>query len=305
MKLDALYISDYAAVNLDAFKATGAVHSVFRTSLNVMLDGFLLHIGSAEAPLSCLGITVAEQGASALVNLVEPGDRAMARNGVLRLYGRGDVVEIDLISAPIRCLSVPMATVAPEGETDILVCRELSELSLPARIGLPWDERAARSLAGLARLSAVCRAAWDAGRMGASVPRARIDAAFRGAGSSIEHLLGRGLGLTPSGDDVLCGFGCGLCYLWRHGALGCDAWGGYTSMLLDVLPGKTTAVSEAYLRAMCAGYANEDYIGLLASIEKGRAEEISGRLETILSMGHTSGADGLLGFGAAFGYINM
>ena len=56
---------------------------------------------------------------------------------------------------------------------------------------------------------------------------------------------------------------------------------------------------------MCAGYANEDYIGLLTSIEKGRTEEISGWLETILSMGHTSGADGLLGFGAAFGYINM
>ena len=67
MKSDALYISDYAAVNLDSFKATGAVHSVFRTSLNVMLDEFLLHIGSVEAPLSCLGITVAEQGASCLL----------------------------------------------------------------------------------------------------------------------------------------------------------------------------------------------------------------------------------------------
>lgn len=298
MKLDALYISDYAAVNLDAFKATGAVHSVFRTSLNVMLDGFLLHIGSAEAPLSCLGITVAEQGASALVNLVEPGDRAMARNGVLRLYGRGDVVEIDLISAPIRCLSVPMATVAPEGETDILVCRELSELSLPARIGLPWDERAARSLAGLARLSAVSRAAWDAERSSASAPAERIEAAYRDMCSAVEYLMGRGLGLTPSGDDVLMGFGTGLRYLYGSRAEGPACH--FFEEVARVLPGKTTAVSEAYLRAMCDGHANEDYIDLIGALESRDRAELDSSINRVLSVGHTSGADGMLGFAAAF-----
>lgn len=305
MRLDALSISDYAAIHQDVFKAAGTVHSVFKTSLNVELDGFLLHIGSADAPLSCLGATVEAEGASALVNLVEPGDRAIARNGILRLYGRGDVVEIDLISAPVRSLSVPMATVSPDEEMDILVCRELSELNLPARIGLPWDERASRSLAGLARLSAVCRAAWEAEREGAPVPHARIDAAIRSASGAIAHLLGRGLGLTPSGDDVLCGFGCGLCYLWRRGMLECDGWGAYARMVLDWLPGKTTAVSEEYLRAMCAGFVNEDYSELFASLEARKAGEIPNRFARILEMGHTSGADSLLGFGAAFGCISI
>ena len=305
MYLDALCISDYVAMNQGMFEATGAVHSVFRASLNVVLDGFLLHIGSTEAALSCLGIAVSVQGVSTLVDLVEPGDRAAVRSGRLRLYGRSDIVEIDLVSAPIRGLSVPVATVPLEEEVDIPLCRELSELGLSARIGLPWDENAARSLAGLARLSAVCRAARDAERLGEPAPRVRIDAALRGTASSIAYLLGRGLGLTPSGDDVLCGFGCGLCYLWRRGALGCDGWGAYTSMLLDMLPGKTTAVSEAYLRAMCAGLANEDYIEMLASIDARGTFEIQDHFEKILAIGHTSGADSLLGFGAAFGCVNI
>ncbi|MBE6468526.1 MAG: DUF2877 domain-containing protein [Coriobacteriaceae bacterium] len=305
MKLGALSISDYAAERLGAHGSTGSVHSVFRTSLNVEFDGLLLHIGSARAPLSCLGLTVDPEGASALVNLVDPGDRALVRNGILRLYGRGDVVEIDLISAPVRGTAVPMATVSPDEEMDILVCRELSELSLPARTGLPWDERASRSLAGLARLSAVCRSSWEAARTDAPAPRARIDAAYRGAGGAIRHLLGRGLGLTPSGDDVLCGFGCGFCYLWRRAPLGCDGWKVYADMVLEALPGKTTAVSEGYLRAMCEGFANEDYVDLLRSLDGGEVEKVPGHLERILEMGHTSGADSLLGFGAAFGYISI
>lgn len=300
MRLDALSISDYAAIRQDVFKAAGTVHSVFKTSLNVELDGFLLHIGSVDAPLSCLGATVAVEGASVMVKLVEPGDRAIARNGILRLYGRGDVVEIDLVSAPVRSLSVPMATVSPDEETSILVCRGFSALGLPARIGLPWDERASRSLAELARLSAVCRAAWAAERAGAPVPRARIEASVRGATGAISHLLGRGLGLTPSGDDVLCGFGCGLCHQWRRHPFCFDGWGAYTRAVLEALPGKTTAVSEAYLRAMCDGFANEDYLALLALLDGGDAAGIPGHLERMLAVGHTSGADGLLGFAAAY-----
>lgn len=305
MKLDALSISDYVAARKDLYKATGVVHSVFRTSLNVELNGFLLHIGSSTAPLSCLGITVDAERASALVNLVEPGNRAIARNGVLRLYGRGDVVEIDLISAPIRVLSVPMTTASPNMEMDVLVCRELLELSLPARIGLPWDERASQSLAGLARLSAVCRAAWEAEYLGKPAPLARVDAATRSAGGAIAHLLGRGLGLTPSGDDILCGFGCGLHYLWRCGSLQCEVWKEYTRLVLEQLPGKTTAVSEQYLRAMCAGYANEDFIELISALNKGAEVDLSKYFARILEVGHTSGADSLLGFGAAFGFISF
>lgn len=303
MRLDALAISDYASTRLDLTKARGSVHSVFRTSLNVEFDGFLLHAGSSSAPLSCLGLTVEASEASTLVDLVDPGDCALCKNGTLRLYGRGDVVEIDLITAPVRSLVIPMSTVLPDAELDILVHRELSELSLPVRIGLPWDERATRSLTGLARLSAVCRAAWEAERTGGEVPRRRFEAALRDARGAISHLLGRGLGLTPSGDDILCGFGCALCYQWRRASVEFDGWRAFTQAVLGELPGRTTAVSEGYLRAMCAGYANEDYLDVLTAFESGNVQSLPHLFSRILEMGHTSGADGLLGFGAAFGCI--
>lgn len=303
MRVDVLSLSDYAAIRLDSKRAKGRVHSVFHSSLNIELDGFLLHVGSSDNPLSCLGVTVGAREASMLVSTLEPGNVVQCRNGLMRLYGFDDVVELDLISAPVRGLSVPRSSSSPDCESDIALCRELGELELPTRIGLPWDERAIRSLAGLARLSATCRSVWEDHRNLRDISRRRIEAAYRDARDSIEHLLGRGLGLTPSGDDVLCGFGCGLCYQWRRPPFGCDAWSFYSEAVLDLLPGKTTAVSEEYLRAMCAGYANQQFIELLSAVETGNSEAIRSSLTRVLAIGHTSGADSLLGFGASFGCV--
>lgn len=300
MKLGALSISDYAAERLGAHGPTGSVHSVFRTSLNVEFDGMLFHIGSTDAPLSCLGVSVDVGDVSRLVGIARQGDRAIFREGVLRLYCRGAVEEIDFAHARIRDLSVP--SVSPYGleNLDIRLYPEISGMNLPARIGLPWDERASRSLAGLARLSSACYAAWDAERTGVSIPHERIEGALRDARGAIAHLLGRGLGLTPSGDDVLCGFGCGLCYQWRADSAGFDAWHEFSAEVLKALPGRTTAVSEAYLVAMCEGYANEDYIGLLDAMGSNDRRQLGRALAKVLEMGHTSGADSLLGFAASF-----
>lgn len=303
MRVDVLSLSDYAATRLDAKRTKGRVHSVYRSSLNIECDGFLLHVGSDDKPLSCLGATVGAREASVLANMLEPGNVVQCRNGLMRLYGVDGVAELDLFSAPVQGLSVPLSSCSPDNEVDIALCRELGELELPARIGLPWDERSGRSLAGLARLSATCRSVWEAQRDLQDVSRRRIEATYRDARDSIEYLLGRGLGLTPSGDDVLCGFGCGLCYQWRRPSFGFDAWSFYSRAVLDLLPGKTTAISEEYLRAMCAGYANQQFIEVLRAMETGDSEAIRSSLTRVLAIGHTSGADSLLGFGASFGCI--
>lgn len=300
MKVGALSISDYAAERLGAHGSTGSVHSVFRTSLNVELDGMLFHIGSTDAPLSCLGASVDVEDVFQLVGTARQGDRAIFHDGVLRLYCRGAVEEIDLAHARIRDLSVSSVSPYALEHPDVWLYSEISGMNLPARIGLPWDEHACRSLAGLARLSAACYAAWDAERAGAGIPHERIEGALRDARGAIAHLLGRGLGLTPSGDDVLCGFGCGLCYQWRADPAGFDAWREFSDAVLKALPGRTTAVSEAYLVAMCEGYANEDYIDLLDAMGSHGCRSLGRALGRVLEMGHTSGADSLLGFAASF-----
>lgn len=295
MKLDALSISDYVVSERDSHVATGSVHSVFRTSLNVGFNGFLLHIGSADSSLSCLGLTVEPEGASHLSRLMSPGDLVSFRNGALRLYGRADVVEIDLSTVEVLGTAVPTSCPERLEGMDILVSRCMSDFDLPARIGLPWDARASRSLADLARFSAVSRAMWEGGT---SVSPERAEAARRGMRSAVGYLLGRGLGLTPSGDDVLMGFGTGLRYI--HGGRAALQTERFFEEVVRSAPGKTTAVSEAYLRAMCDGHANGDYISLLGALESRHHEALASEAGRVLSVGHTSGADSLLGFSAAF-----
>ncbi|SDP32069.1 Protein of unknown function [Pedococcus dokdonensis] len=105
-------------------------------------------------------------------------------------------------------------------------------------------------------------------------------------------LVGAGPGLTPSGDDVLCGVLLGL---RLHGA----------TDLVDVLwravrprLGATTSLSAALLREAADGYAVQPLEQLLAALARGRAGEddraTSEAVQAVLAIGHTSGAD-LLG----------
>lgn len=290
-----LQVSDYVRTRLGQ-RASGAVHSVFSSSLNVALDGFLLHVGSSEAPLSCLGATVPACEMTGLLAMAEPGDRAYVRNGVLRIYSRAQVSELDLGTAPVRAMGVEGPAAGALDGFDVVLQRELRALGLPERTGLPWPERSRGAVTELARFSAMCLREQEQGeRLLASAP---FEASVRAMRGAVEYLVGRGLGLTPSGDDVLMGFGTALRFL--YGGSVSSASQAFYDAVSQAAPGKTTAVSEAYYQAMVAGFANEDYLDLLAAVRARSARELPAALGCVLELGHTSGADGLLGFAAAF-----
>lgn len=288
-------VSDYALKRLEGCRM-GSVHSTFATSFNIDMDGFLLHVGSDDAPLSCLGLSIATDEMERLRTSVELGDRAVLHDGVLRIYGRYGIGEIDICAAPIHACNVPaFASDEPVG-IDSLLLYALEPFDLPARCGLPDEPRSRRVLSELARYSAICSCSAAGDAQVASSTRAC--AARRAVTGAVDYLVGRGLGLTPSGDDVLCGYGTGLRFLYSETYP--EAWDLYIRTVRDEAPSKTTRVSEAYLEAMCQGYANADYLDLLDAIRFGRSDDLPALIETVLNVGHTSGADSLLGFAAAF-----
>lgn len=286
-------VSDYALARLGQ-GASGAVHSVFASSFNVELDGFLLHVGGDSAPLSCLGASMSSRAMDQLLAAVERGDQARYRSGVLRIYSRACVSELSLSDAPARGMRVPCAPTFPDG-ADILLGRVVSGLDLACRCGLPWSDGICRPLADLARFSVCCL-----GDQAAISDEAR-EASTRAMRGSVAYLMGRGLGLTPSGDDVLCGYGVALRYL--HGERAPESTREYFDAVSRMLPGRTTAVSEAYLTAMVDGYANEDVLALVAALAAGNERAAATAAAGVLNLGHTSGADILLGFSAAFGCL--
>lgn len=287
-------VSDYA-LKLLGERAQGSVHSVFATSFNVELAGELIHIGSEDAPLSCLGATVAAGEASLAVRAIEAGDPAEWDGRSLVVHGRARTLAFNLAHAPRRGMRVPHALAAEGMGLDAELYRALDSLHLAERIGLPWEgeERSHTALMSLARFSSMCLAH----ALGYENP-VRVEAASRAMSGAVGYLVGRGLGLTPSGDDVLCGFGCGLRFLYGVDPLAQRFFDDVAAAVLG--RGKTTAVSEAYLAAICEGYANADYLELCETLRSHEVAMLPTRLSRVLEVGHTSGADGLFGFAAAF-----
>jgi hypothetical protein len=106
----------------------------------------------------------------------------------------------------------------------------------------------------------------------------------------VRAVLGRGPGLTPSGDDALAG-----ALLVCHG-LGCGA-----RLVAAVRERRaaTTAVSAALLTAAADGYAARPVVRFVDAVLAGDAGRVDAALPAVLDIGHSSGRDLLTGVGAA------
>ncbi len=106
----------------------------------------------------------------------------------------------------------------------------------------------------------------------------------------VRGLVGRGRGLTPSGDDALAG-----ALLVGH-ALGSD---GRLATAVRSRLCATTAVSCSLLRAATDGYAARQVVTLVDAVLAGDAPTVRVALPPVLDMGHSSGHDLVTGIRAA------
>lgn len=254
-------------------RVCGHVHSIFRSSMNVQVDGFLLHIGSTADPLSCLGIAIPEDEMGTLLGMARRGDLVFFDEGVLRIYTKAGVIRIEY--GNFELVDTAVSSLGDDWCSDGL-CSAIAAIDFCGEIGLPPSQDLARALRDLSR------AALGVG----GIEPVRAAARF---------LLGRGLGLTPSGDDLLSGYGTALRARSQH-----DLLAGFS---LDRLPECTTDVSAAYLRAMVEGHANRAFIDLVRSLRIGDGGLCRRAVAEICSVGHTSGHDSLLGFVVGMGLL--
>jgi hypothetical protein len=124
-----------------------------------------------------------------------------------------------------------------------------------------------------------------------ALPRVRrLRAWLTGDAPPSVDLLGLGPGLTPSGDDVLCGM---LVALHAVGQAGMAAE--LYAALAVAAPTATSPLSAVFLRAAAEGLGCEALHAAIAAILEGRAEAVGGRAEAVGRIGHTSGWDALAG----------
>lgn len=289
-------------------RAQGQVAQVFRSSANLAIAGRLVHVGSWAQPLSCLGLAVAPEIVARLVAAARPGDVAVLRPPrELVVYGRADAVAIALDELePVSCALPSLTGTAADRAAALRWLAVALDCAVGdavrARSPLAGDECSRRALAvcaaGVAGTAGAAGAAAaadagasasaeaSAGATGDSVDAARVRA--------VRFLIGRGLGLTPSGDDAL--IGCGIALHLADGPSGrAAAFDRALAHVLDTRSDATTAVSAAYLAAYGAGFANPIVRELVDAVRGRDAAAAERVLARIMRIGHTSGADTLLG----------
>lgn len=110
--------------------------------------------------------------------------------------------------------------------------------------------------------------------------------------------LGRGPGLTPYADDIVCGSVVALAAAGAAADL-------RALVAADDLERRTTAISAALLRLACAGWCIDEVAGYLAALDAEAAgrpnAEVAARRRRLLAVGHSSGRGLMSGVDAAVG----
>ena len=265
------------------------VHSVFHAALNLNApDGDLLTLLSAEADESPRSVRLTSPEDFSSLGLAA-GDGGVFTVDAIVLEpsaGRGQF-RVDCAQAR-RLAAQPAPPLRGDGERWRAGVARLAALQERAAT----DLRIAPLLAGArpsgAMAERLTQAVLDLGR---GVRAGRLDA-MRGAAA---QLVGLGQGLTPAGDDFLCGFlAAGHCRraarLARARLL--------TSLAEAVLElvGQTTDVSASFLRDAIAGRISRPLAALAEACAGAPGSDLDGALLRLAAIGHSSGLDAATGF---------
>lgn len=110
----------------------------------------------------------------------------------------------------------------------------------------------------------------------------------------VHGFLGLGPGMTPSGDDFLVGFLCGITFLHPEACRPANIK--LAQYLAQEAPVLTTALSAEYIKYAAFGSYHAYFLNLLQALCQGDEDEIITAGNAMLSLGHYSGTDLLLGF---------
>ena len=245
----------------------GKVHSKFKSGLNIQFGDSLLYIGTGNA-LSAFGMNIRSQDMEKLLVAVEVGEIVVNKGKCLRFYTIGGVLEllydksacVDLKIPSIKCTTDKIAT------TELY--NYLSRLDLEDKIGLEPNDIVNKHLNLL---------------INSDKNNIEINIGI------IRFFAGRGLGLTPSGDDILLGF-----------TLALNVFGEFTEwnqcMHLVIDQQLTTSISIEYTKALLNGYISANCSDMVLSLDMDNEDKIARIVSAVAAFGHTSGNDTLYGF---------
>ncbi len=273
------HTTDYTSEILSSCKE-GTVHSVYRKTINLKIGSYILALQAAASPLSPISLITTLDEKSMADLSVTAGQMVNIKNSTINISAPKADIHFKYFNAPL--FSSKLFPV-----TDFDKC-------------LPVLQQVLNS----SRSNGFRTLFWNTGPMYAPVSGLDLSLVLTSAGSRISkcttlfnqkfyedaameltHLLGLGIGLTPSGDDFLCGVLAGLilCGKSSHPFSRCLK-AGLLKHLSD-----TNDISQAFLMCALHSHFSQAVKSLTSS---GSAEDI---LTVFEAIGHSSGIDTLCG----------
>ncbi len=301
--LRALSIGAAASEALSRAGAALRVHSVFRSTMNLVVEGtdtLVALTGAAGLPYAHAVVLAEDEDFRSWPH--PAGSTGLLDGAFLRLRWRGNSRAVDLGRAR-RQPSRLLPSVRRRGSAWRACARTLSRFQA--------DHGCDLLLSGLSGSAGAATVMGEALHRSARALGAAISAdgappaAVRHAVSS---LAGKGTGLTPSGDDFLCGFmAAARCAGGRTNATGYrgggNAAGGGGPALASTLGEavqesirSTSDISASMLRCALRGQWPTPLADLADALAEERQFEALRALGDLCGLGHSSGADIATGF---------
>ena len=261
-------ISSFMLQSLPDADTTGRVHSVFKTSFNINVKDKLFNFSSQGMPLSAHGCLLNEAKIKQLLAACKVGNAIRVNKTIITFYASHEIIKIKLDQLNEVDLRIPIIQKGPREISESVLYSTLGLLQLEEKIGLDTGDKIKEIFTVLKR------------------PSNYNENEIKNA---VQLLIGRGKGLTPSGDDILMG------YLMVKKAFGRKA------SIEDLIKNEmsreiTTEISEAYYQALFLGSISSLFVQLILSLLASEEQVVLELINQIGLYGHTSGNDTLFGF---------
>lgn len=261
-------MSHFMHDNLFETTTTGKVHSIFKHSFNIIVQNQLFNFSSIGMPLSAYGCLLDKSIIDHLITICKMDDLIRIDKNMIIFYTRNEIIKIDFNMLSLVDLTIPVLPLLPEKILSSVSYTTLSSLGLEAKIGLGYSKEINEIFNFLK-----CPTQNRQGEL------KRI----------VHFLMGRGKGLTPSGDDILMG------YITAE-----KAFKGSSEMEAVVQKRLseqvTTMVSVAYFKALYSNSISSLFVQFILSFYSSEEEYVNELIKKISNYGHTSGMDTLFGF---------
>ncbi|RRD40096.1 DUF2877 domain-containing protein [Leptotrichia sp. OH3620_COT-345] len=228
---------------------TGYIHSVFNHSLNIRFGENLIHISGENRGLVSFGCSISEKKVKELILNVDIDNIVMKKGESLLFYKRSGIEKLNL--SGLKTINLEIKNIKKSEGILKKIFEYLKNIDFNQKTGIKTDKVIKYLQNGITT-------------------------------ESQKYLTGRGKGLTPSGDDILLGYGLVSCI--------------YVENVKLIYGDLTTDISRQYFDAFNRGYVNQTLFELFSG-------NIENSVSNITKIGHTSGYDIL--FGIFLGIKNL